>query len=71
MIIVVVIHAAITATGAVNAAVATATAAAVKQKEYDDQNPNDIVMIKNIAKTIHKYPPFAKMAMYAKIINLK
>ena len=51
----------ITATAAVADAttVATAIAAAGDQKEYDDEKPDHVVVIEKIAKTIHKYPPFA------------
>ena len=40
-------------------ATATAIAAAGDQKKYDDEEPNYVVIIEKIAKTIHKYPPFA------------
>lgn len=40
-------------------AVATAVAAAGDQKKYDDEEPDYVVIIEKIAKTIHKYPPFA------------
>ena len=45
----------ITATAAVADAttVATAIAAAGDQKEYDDEKPDHVVVIENIAKTIH------------------
>ena len=62
-VIVVIIHTtatiatAVTATAGIIATVGVATA--IEQKEYDDENPDDIIVIKNIAKTIHKYPPFA------------
>ena len=55
MVIIVVIH----ATAAVAATVAVTVTAAVDQKEYDNENPDDIIVIKNIAETVHKYPPFA------------
>ena len=38
---------------AVAAAVAATVTAAGEQKEYDDENPDHIVVIENIAKTIH------------------
>ena len=48
----------VTATAAITA---TVTVAAQRyQKKYDDEKPDNIVIIENIAKTIHKkYPPFA------------
>ena len=41
------------ACGATAAAVAATVTAAGEQKEYDDENPDHIVVIENIAKTIH------------------
>ena len=51
----------ITATAAVTGGITrTATvAAAGDQKEYDNEKPDHVVVIENIAETIHKYPPFA------------
>lgn len=46
-----------TVTGAIGRAAAVATAG--DQKENDDEKPDHVVVIKNIAETIHKYPPFA------------
>ena len=56
---VVIIGGVIHATAAVAATVAVTVTAAVDQKEYDNENPDDIIVIKNIAETVHKYPPFA------------
>jgi ribosomal protein L12E/L44/L45/RPP1/RPP2 len=51
---------AVTATAISSAATAAAgIAAAIEQKEYDNEDPDDVVVIKNIAETVHKYPPFA------------
>jgi hypothetical protein len=51
----------VTATTAVAGSItrAATVAAAGDQKEYDNEKPDHIVVIENIAKTIHKYPPFA------------
>ena len=38
---------------------AATVAAAGDQKKYDDEEPDYVVIIEKIAKTIHKYPPFA------------
>ena len=51
------VAAATTVAGAI--ACAAAVAAAGDQKEYDNEKPNHVVVIENIAETIHKYPPFA------------
>ena len=54
MIVVIIIHAtaAVAATAGITAR--ASVAAEIEQKEYDNENPNDIIIIKNIAKTIHK-----------------
>ena len=45
-------------TATAGAEVCAATiATAGDQKEYDNEKPDHIVVIENIAKTIHKYPP--------------
>ena len=49
----------IVAAAAVAAAVTAAVTATGDQKEYDDEKPDHVVVIEKIAKTIHKYPPFA------------
>ena len=52
----------VTAAGAAvtgEAGAATVTAAG-DQKEYDDEKPDHVVVIENIAKTIHTYPPYRK-----------
>ncbi len=59
MIVIVIIYASAAIAATVTVSVTAAVTAAIEQKEYDDQNPDDVVVIKNIAKTIHKYPPFA------------
>ena len=51
------VAAATTVAGAI--ACAAAVAAAGDQKEYDNEKPDHIIVVKNIAETIHKYPPFA------------
>ena len=49
----------VTATAVAVGRAATAVAAAGDQKENDDEKPDHVVVIKNIAETVHKYPPFA------------
>ena len=51
------VAAATTVAGAI--AGAATVAAAGDQKEYDNEKPDHIIVVKNIAETIHKYPPFA------------
>ena len=54
MIVIVIIYASAAVAATVTVSVTAAVTAAIEQKEYDDQNPDDVVVIKNIAKTIHK-----------------
>jgi hypothetical protein len=48
-----------TAAVAARGRIAATVAAARDEKEHDDEKPDHVVVIENIAETIHKYPPFA------------
>ena len=61
-----IIVAAATGVEAGTAAGAAAGAAAGDQKENDDQKPDHVVVIENIAETIHSILPSPKTAIFSK-----